>query len=85
MQEYNIQKTLVKILEKRSGINFSEHAELCDTKLLGTVIGLPARELLHIYFDIEQQFGITISEEDIVSGKFDTFKHISEIVRKNYK
>ncbi len=81
MNGNNIQMTVAKILEKRSGINFIEHPELQDKKILGSQIGMPARELLHIYFDIEHEFEIKISERDIVSGNFDTLNHIIEIVK----
>ena len=77
-----INEKLTEILIRRSGIDFSEKTELKNEKLLGMKIGLPARELLHIYFDIERIFNIGIPEEEIVAGNFDTFEHISEIVER---
>lgn len=82
MNMRDIEKIMVEILLRRSEIDFCEKPELQNEKLLGNKILMPARELLHVYFDVEAAFGITIPDEDIVSGRFDTFRHITEIVEK---
>jgi acyl carrier protein len=48
-------------------------------KLLGKS-GIPARELLHVYFDVKRTFEITIPEDDVANGRFDTFSHIADII-----
>lgn len=40
--------------------------------LLGRIFMFKARDLLYLYFDIEKEFGITIPEEVIAAGKFNT-------------
>jgi len=63
----------------RFSINFKENPEMKDFKLLRKSV-IPARELLHVYFDVKNIFNISIPEESIMSGRFDTFTHISDIV-----
>lgn len=77
-----IKEKLNKILLKRSGHNFAGNSALYHKKLLGLQICMPARELLHVYFDVEQEFGISIPEEEIVAGNFDTAEHIAEIIER---
>jgi len=55
------------------------------TKLLGKSLGIPARELLHVYFDVKNTFGISIPEDAIAEGRFDTFAHIADIVEEQQK
>ena len=50
-----------------------------EKKLLGN-LGIPACELLHIYFDVKRIFDIKIPESDIEGGRFDTFTHIADII-----
>jgi len=51
-------------------------------KLLSKTLGIPAREMLHVYFDVKQVFRITIPEVDIAEGRFDTFSHIVDIIEE---
>jgi len=76
MQRSEIESKLCSIFAKRFSMNFIENTEM---KLLGKS-GIPARELLHVYFDVKNTFGISIPEDDIVAGKFDTFTHIVDII-----
>lgn len=77
-----MEKRLYEILEKRSGIRFMENPKLCREKLLGRKIKMPARELLNVFFDVEQEFGITIPEEEILKGHFDTAEDVMEIIKR---
>ncbi len=38
--------------------------------------------MLWLFFVLESSFGITFDEEDVESGKFDTFVHIEELLIK---
>ena len=81
MERYEIEKKMTGIFVERFSMDFSHKPEIKEMKLLGKS-GIPARELLHVYFDIKRIFGISIPEADIVEGRFDTFEHITEIVYK---
>jgi len=67
VQRFNID------MEQQEGI-------LLDKHLLGMDIGLEARDLIYLYFDIEKEFDITLPDEDIAEGKFTTFNNIAEII-----
>jgi acyl carrier protein len=47
---------------------------------LGKEWGLAPRDLLYLFFDIENEFGISIPEEAIEKGKFDTINNIAGII-----
>ena len=61
-------------------MDFSIESELKTTKLLGKSVGLHAREMLYVYFDVKQCFGISIPVDAIEEGRFDTFAHIADII-----
>ncbi|MNO02729.1 hypothetical protein D3C81_2232180 [compost metagenome] len=46
---------------------------------------MKARHLLKLYFEIEENFGISIPEKDIVSGEFNTISNISAIILREIK
>ena len=80
MERNETEQMLARIMKKRSGVDFMEEKLLQDEKLLGRKIRMTARELLYVYFDIENAFGIKIPEIDIADGNFDTFSNILQIV-----
>lgn len=80
MDRNEAEQMLSQIMEKRSGVDFLKEQPLQDEKLLGYKIGMPARELLLAYLDIENAFQIEIPEAAVAAGDFDTFSHILQIV-----
>ena len=51
--------------------------------LLGPRFRVPARELLHILFDIEGEFSITVTPEDLSGFQFTSIDNIVSIVIKH--
>ncbi len=49
---------------------------------LGAAWGLSARDLLYLFLDVEKEFGITIPEEDVAAGNFNSFDNIMGIIRR---
>lgn len=47
-----------------------------NDKLLGTNIGMTARDLLIVFFMVEELYGIKISEKEIVDRRFSTYEQI---------
>ncbi len=73
-----------KIFNKRFNINLDEKDNTqLNKSLLGKEWGLEARDLLYIYFDIEREFGISISEEVIEEGNFDSVNNIISAIELN--
>lgn len=79
MFRHEIEKKLSGICLKRFSIDFLHKPELKKMRFLSKA-DIPARELLHVYFDVKNTFGISIPEKDIVEGRFDTFEHIVDII-----
>ncbi len=51
-----------------------------EDPLLGNKFRLEPRDLLYLFFEIEKKFGITIPEQAVMEGKFDSIKNIYDIV-----
>ena len=79
MYRHEIEKKLAEIFMQRFAGDFAEKPEMQHMKLLGKS-GIPARELLHVYFDVQHVFSISIPEKDVAEGRFDTFDHIVDII-----
>mgnify|MGYP001301287797 CR=1 FL=1 len=74
-----IVEKLYQIFVLRANIDFKE---LQTEALLGKRIELPARELMLICMDIEKEFKIRITEQDIILGKLKTFREIYLLISK---
>lgn len=72
---------LQKIFSKRFNINLeaADNGKL-DKKLLGNEWRFGPRDLLYLFCDIENEFGISISEEKIENGNFDSINNIANII-----
>jgi peptide maturation system acyl carrier-related protein len=53
-----------------------------NKELFDNEIGLNARDLIYLLFDIEKEFKVQIPEEEIAQGNFDSIDHITNIVFK---
>lgn len=74
-----IDEKLKEILKNRFDLNLHDE-NLLEKNLLGKEIRLQARDLVYIFFDVENTFNIKIKEEYVVSNKFTTFNNIRDIV-----
>ena len=79
MYRHEVEERLSRIFIKRSSINFLREPEKRSLKLLSRS-GIPARELLHVYFDVKKAFNVLIPEDDVAGGRFDTFDNIVELI-----
>ena len=79
MDRNEIEKILADIFMKRFSMDFLRNPGMKEMQLLSKS-GIPARELLHVYFDVKVVFGISIPEDDVAGRRFDTFAHIADII-----
>ncbi|MEH2933576.1 hypothetical protein [Acutalibacter sp. JLR.KK004] len=77
-----IESVLREIFIKRTGIDFLERTNLRTELLFGETIGMPARELVYVYFDIEANLHMTIPAQFIIDNRFDTYEHILECLQE---
>lgn len=52
-------------------------------KLVGPRFRLDAIKLMYLFFEVEKEFHIKITQEDVCAGKFATLQGIAEIIRAN--
>jgi len=45
--------------------------------------GLDSLDMMNVYFQIEEKYGISIGEEDISSGEWDSLEKIASGISKN--
>lgn len=53
-----------------------------DDNLLQRKFKLRARDLMYLLYDVEKEFNLTISEDDIDNIKFNTIRNIINIINK---
>lgn len=87
MQTSIYQNEIVERLKKIFREYFKTDISICsnddlDKELLGKGFMFTATDLLYLFFDIEKEFAITIPQEDIAVGRFNTFNNIVEIIAK---
>lgn len=74
---------LKKIFTDRCNFSYDKYdEEYLGKNLLGYEINLNARDLVYIFFDIENEFEISIPESFIINGNFSNLKSITDIVMK---
>lgn len=73
---------LNNIFKTRFDINLFNNELNIDDNLLGNKFRLAARDLYYLLCDIEKEFDITISEDDIDNIKFNTINSIIKIINK---
>lgn len=80
MDFHDVESRLALVFQKRVHIDFKVRIDLRDEKLLGKKIGMYARDLLLILYDIEREFGMKVPDRYIIDGYFDTYNHIIDII-----
>lgn len=63
-------------------IDLTKDNSLLKKNLLGNEIGMAPRDLLSLYFYIEENFKITIPQEAIAKKQFTYFNGICQIIKK---
>ena len=81
---HDIESHLALILQKRAHIDFRVRINLRDEKLLGEKIGMSARDLLLVLYDIEREFDMKVSDQYIIDGYFDTYNHVAGIIKESF-
>jgi peptide maturation system acyl carrier-related protein len=85
MNNNDINKKLLSIFNKRFGIDFSCYTdEFFEKELLGNEINMQPRDLIYLFVDIQNEFGINIPQSFIAEGKFNTFSNIREMISSLY-
>lgn len=86
IDQSDIVSKLISILNDKFKVDFSDRwKEVKDKPLLGYSIKMRPRHLVYLFFEIEKVFGITISQEHIIDGKFNTFENIVGIILDELK
>lgn len=75
-----IREKLIYILKNKYEVNIDKKDDICDLNLLGRSIKMGPSDLMCFLLDIEKQFNIIASEEDILRGRFKTVNTITELI-----
>ncbi len=74
-----LEAKLRELMKVRTGIDFTDEA-VRKEKLCGVKIGLPARELLLLYYDIAGELGVRLPPELVWEGKFSCYEDIAAAI-----
>lgn len=81
MSRNDIEKQLKDIIKERMNIDLDKLSlDYMTNSLLDPEIGLVPRDLLVIFFEMQNLFGISFTEKDIVERRFDFFSNIVDSV-----
>lgn len=82
--DYNdtIVQNLNKLFLTYLNIDFNKNQDLLTQNLLSEEINIAPRDLVCLFFRIEEEFHITIPENDILNGKFTNFYSICKIIEE---
>ncbi|NFE59419.1 peptide maturation system acyl carrier-related protein [Clostridium botulinum] len=83
-KDTDINVRLNNIFKNRFCINlFNNELDInINDNLLGRKFKLKPRDLIYLLYDIEKEFDITISKDDIDNIKFNTISNIIKIINK---
>ncbi len=82
LKRTDIEQKLKDILFHRFGIPREDWTEeRTRSNFLSRDFLLLPSDLLFLFFQIEKEFGIVIPQETVVSGKFNSFQNIIEIIQ----
>lgn len=78
--EEKILDTYTQMMGELTGIEFNKVPQFGCEKLLGEKINLNARDLVILLNQIEVVFDVSIPDDFICNGNFDTYDHILELL-----
>lgn len=79
--ESTLKERIIDVIEKELNIHFTDNMDY-QYSLLDPRIGLKPRDLLVIFFTLQEAFHITFSEKDIVEKRFDFLDNIVASVQE---
>lgn len=79
--ESTLKERIIDVIEKELNIHFTDNVDF-QYSLLDPRVGLKPRDLLVIFFALQENFHITFSEKDIVEKRFDFLDNIVASVQE---
>lgn len=81
MKDFDIISILIEMVNCHINNPSKKVTEKClEVNLLGEKVGLEARDLLLLFYEIEQRFNIQFSEETINTYEFNTINNIKNAI-----
>lgn len=75
-----VRDSLINLIDEKYIKGFKENEILKNKNFFGKDIKMFPSDVLNLFFDIEKCFNITIPEDSIISGKFNSFNNVLEII-----
>ncbi len=81
MDAESIKKDVTRILINKMGVS-KETLEIMpnDMSILDGEVGLKPRDLITLFFDLQEKYGILFDEQDIIGRRFDRIDNIVESI-----
>lgn len=79
--ENTLKEKIINIIEKELNIHFADNVDY-QYSLLDPRIGLKPRDLMVIFFSLQEAFHIRFSEKDILEKRFDFLDNIIAAVEE---
>ncbi len=79
-----ISERLKGLIDQRYGLDFNQvETQHYNVSLLDPIFSFSASDLLYLFFDVELEFKIHITQEEIGKNQFSSFDSIAGIIEKH--
>ena len=81
MSKEEIANKVIEVINNAVKVDLANYSNLLTEKsLFDLEIGLLPRDLLEIFFELQEAFNITFEEKDVIDSRFDMLPNIVECI-----
>lgn len=78
----DIENKLNRLMKEKFGCSTAKIEMMRKCRLLSSEIGFSAANLLELFLEIEKEFGVSFSKDEILSTQFDNYTELVESINK---
>ena len=82
MEKEKISKSLDLLLKNKFGCSDEKLSMMKKDRFLSSEIGFSAANLLELFLEIEKEFGVSFSRDEILNIQFDNHTELVECINK---
>lgn len=82
MEEEKVIEKLDLLLKNKLGCDEQKISKMRKNRFLSSEIGFSAVNLFELFLEVEKEFEISFSEEEILNTQFDSYRELIEIICK---
>ncbi len=80
MNDEKVMEKLDSILRDKFGFNDKKIGKMKEHRFLSSEIGFSAANLFELFLEIEKEFKISFSENEILNTQFDSYRELVKVI-----